>query len=436
MLQINFANRNRLNSDREQLSSQPGKSDREKILLDVWLITGVVTLYGLAIGLSLNATPQVCLELKLTSDQLGLIATGIPIGYTLTCLAAGRILGRIRGKYVLIAGVCLATLSLLTMAGARTPSVCVLAQIGCGVAGGLFWPFASAWLMDFQSPQISRARLLRHYNMAWTSGTAIGMFSSGVLFERGWIFQILYLAASVAGLALFIALWPRSTPSHTETVESGIPIATSPRIAGALLVAAISVNWVSLGTRSTLWNNYAELNHLYSFGAERMGLISSLSLVGQILAFGFGALYEPWLGLRRVYVFIAVALAAVNLAFAYSSSLPILLAAALLLGFVMALTFQTGMMAAIRFFPSARGGTTFHEAMIGIGTMTPLLAGAVVANLKGRGFDPMVALRAPYLGLAVLSCLFLLLQLSLLGRGSTQKALFHAASTTPVNSEA
>lgn len=381
---------------------------------NVGFIAAAVALYGIANGLLLNATPQACLALKLTSEQLGLIGAGVPIGYTLSCLIAGRIFVRVPAKHVLLGGVCLAIVSLLAMAQARTSAVCVAAQIGCGAAGGAFWPFASSWMLDFHSPQASRTRILRWYNVAWTGGTALGMFASGIVCERGYIFESLQAAAGVSALALMAALIAKATPPHNALNGAGENTPQRPHVGAALLAAAVSANIVALGTRSVLWNNYAELNKHFQFGAERMGLITAMSLVSQLLAFMAGGYYEAWLGLRRVYVLMAAILVGANLAFAYSHSLPLLLIVTFALGVVMALAFQTAIMAAIGCFASPRAATTFHEATVGAGGMMPLLAGLGVAFLKERGADSLLALRAPFLALAGLILVFLALQMVLI----------------------
>lgn len=405
---------------------------------NVRLIASAVALYGVANGLLLNATPQASLQLKLSSEKLsetlGFIAAGVPVGYTLSCLLAGRFLSAIRAKYVLLCGVGTAVTGLLIMSNAHTPNICATAQLICGVAGGMFWPFASAWMLDFQTPEIPRTKILRYYNVAWTSGTAFGMFVSGMLCQRGYVFQSIQLAAGVTALSFIVALIPKST-THTSAIKAGDSATHTSHVGLALLIAAVTANLTALWTRSMLWNNYAELNKLHGFGADRMGVITALSLASQVTGFLFGSIYEKWLGLRRIYIAMAVAIVCANLAYAYSTSLPILMAATIALGITLALGFQSAIFAAIHFFKLPRTATTFHEACVGSGGLMPLVAGHYVAALKTGGHESLEALQAPFLTMAGVVCVFLTLQMVLVGRRLSQRALFAPPSIPVVHNE-
>ena len=347
------------------------------------MITGVVALYGLANGLLLNATPQISLALNLSSRELGLIGAGIPMGYALSCLICGQIFARIPGKYVLLCGLSVAAVSLIVMSTARGAGLCVAAQIGFGLGSGAFWPFASAWLLDFQAEGIAKTRLLRHYNVAWTSATAAGMFAGGVLCQHLYIREAIYAAIACVGLAFALAFAPKATPpGHIDEGGSEAGGQALPRLGFGILLAAILVNLAALGTRTVILTNYAELNSVAGFGADRMGLIAGTSLVAQLGAFTVGALYERWLGMRRIYIAMGLGLLCVNLIFAFSTELPLLLGAVMIHGFVLALAFQSGLLAAMHFFSSPRTGTTFHEAVVGAAGLSPLLGGVLVTQLK------------------------------------------------------
>ncbi|HYG78728.1 MAG TPA: MFS transporter [Planctomycetota bacterium] len=393
----------------------------------VWIITGVVACFGLGNGLLLNATPQVSLALKLSSRELGLIGAGIPIGYSLSCLLAGRFLSGMTGRTVLRCGLAVTFIALLCMAQARSAAVCVAAQIGFGLGSGAVWPFSSAWLLDLESHGIPRTRLLRYYNVAWTSSTACGMFAGGLLCSRQLIFEAIYAAAVMILCAFVFACIGKPTPPHANSHGSSAAAQMRPANAMVLLAAALICNITVLATRMIVWNNYAELNSARGFGADRMGLISGMSLVAQVGAFTFGYMYEHKLGLRRVYLLLSAALVAINLTFAYAESLPLLLAAVLIHGVVLAIAFQTALLAAMRFFPSPRSATTFHEAVIGIAGLSPLMAGYLVAAMKERTSD-LQALQAPFLVLAGLAVVGLLVETLLVGKALSERVFLAPVS--------
>ena len=384
----------------------------DKDMKNVWVLAGVVALYGIGNGLMVTATPQASIALHQSSKALGILGSCIPLGYAASCLLCGRLFQRIPAKYVLLGGVLAGITAVISMANARTVEMCVASQIAFGLAGGAFWPFASAWMLDFESEDIPRTRLLRYYNIAWTSGTSLGLFTAGLICQHGYVFDTFYVAATVIGIVFVCACIPRVTQPQFA-LTSAQPDRPHKQIALPLLLAAVIGNLCALGTRAIIVNNYAELNQALNFGAERMGLFTATMIMSQLVAFSFGNAYERRLGLRRTYSFIAASLIAVNLAFAFTSNLAILLSAIFLHGMALAMSFQSGILAGIGYFSSRRTGTTIHESVVGVGGISALLAGQFVSALKTSGTAPLDALRAPYLLMAVIIAAVLAAQMIL-----------------------
>jgi predicted MFS family arabinose efflux permease len=409
----------------------------------VWIITAVVMLFGLANGVMINAAPQLALALGFSSSDIGMVGAGLPLGYAASCLLFFWLHPRTPGKYVLLGGVLGALVSMLGMAWGRSVFACVAAQLAFGASGGAFWPFASAWLLDFQADGISKQRLLRHYNVGWTSGTATGMFLSGWLCEAGHIHGALYAGAAINACAFLIGLAARATqPAGGERLDGAAALApaSSPRIGWPLLVAAVAANLVALGTRQLVLSNYAELNQalvtgaaeaerVAGAGAARLGMITSLGLLSQVVCFAIGFVYEPWLGLRRVYIVLAFVLIAVNLSFVYAKSPAWLAGAVTLHGLVLAMAFQTAIFAATAFFSTPRAGTTFHEAVVGCSGVASLGAGVLIDRLKAGGLAPETALRAPFVVLAAATAVLLAVQLALVGSRSRDRLLLESGGT-------
>lgn len=393
---------------------------------NVWLLTFVVSLFGLANGGFQNATPQACLKLGLPSEAIGMICTGLPVGYAISCLLLGQLLSNLPGKYVLIMGASVAGLGMLAMSSATSTVACVLAQLMYGLACGAFWPFASAWMLDFQTDGIARTRILRHYNVAWTSGTALGMLVSGYLCDAGFVFKTLagsgILCLCVAVLATTVK---KTMPSHiAANALPEIPKQTSVlRLGLPILLAACLGNLMTLSLRGVILNNYAELNKFNEFDAGRLGLLSAVSLGGQLTAFFVGAYYEAWLGLRRVYTCMAVLLVVIALGYAYRTELSVLIVLGVVHGFVNALAFQCSILAATSYFSRPRTGTTVHEATVGLATMSPLPAGWIVAAMKESGAETGDALRSPLIATVVFAVAGLAIQQFLISLRKSERQL-------------
>jgi MFS family permease len=403
-------------------------------LRNVWLLTFVVVLFSLTSGIMWVAVPQACLGHGFSDQALGLVGAGGPGGYLLGCLACGRFLRRIRGKFILLLGVLGSILAMLGMAWAPTPAAAVTAQVGYGLSNAAFFPVVIAWMLDFQNAGLSKARILRHYNLAWTSGTALAMYATGLACKQGWVFECFCAGAGVSLAALALALVPEAT-RHGEPETAGkwgqtpfrpserVSVPIFPRLPLAILLAAVLGNVMALGTRSVLLVNYAKLNQQLGFEADRMGSIAAGMIVGQLAAFALGAVYERWLGLRRVYLFLAAGLAGVQLTFAFCTSLPVLVLTSLLDGLLLALAFQASLMAATAHFHPPRRGTTFHEAIVGLSGLMPLPMGWLIETARARGCGELTALRLPLWLLTGLVLASLLVQCLLVARHARERTL-------------
>lgn len=398
----------------------------------VLIITAVVVLYGIGNGLMVVGTPQLALHLGVSSRELGLLGIGSPLGYALSCLLLGRISHKVSSKAMLLCGALSGVLAIVAMALSQSAWTCAVSQLLYGLTAGAFWPFASAWMLEFQSQSLSKTTIFRFYNAAWTGGEACGMFIGGSLCDRGWIIESLFVAAVFTVFSFVLAFAGRSSslPLDLSLQDPGQqdPFTTLPsirplRLGLPLLAAAVIANLAVLATRSVVTVNYAELNQFQNFGASRMGIIVGSILLSQLAAFLLGYFYEPYLGLRRIYILLAISLMGINLAFAYGTHIWILTAAGIVLGLSAAVAFQAGIIAATDTFSRPRSGTTFHEAVIGIGGLSPLFAGLVVEYSKSNGVEALQALRAPFVLLAIVIGGGLLLQMGLVSLRSEKRVL-------------
>lgn len=386
---------------------------------NIWFLTFVSVLFGVSTGLVNAAAPQAVQLLHLSSTALGLVGAGLPAGYALSCLLCGQIFSGWSAKRVLLGGMLGGALSLALMAVARSSMVLVVAQLLFGLASGAMWPFCSAWLLEFESPAIAKPRLLRHYNVSWTAGTATGMFVGGLICDRGWTFETFYAAAAVAVSAAVLGSLAREPHQHGEILNYPSDPATGPhadssrfpdqskqRVTLAMLIAAVLFNFAAIGTKIVIAVNYAELNKHLGNGADRMGLLMSVGILSQLAAFGVGTHYEKYLGLRRVYIGGAIVLISVNWTYAICVWLPALVLAEAATGFVLAMAFQCAILAFTARSSTPRAGTTMLEASVGAAGLAPLIAGGISEYFKSTGADLLTALRAPfYAGIGLLAAI-------------------------------
>jgi len=393
-------------------------------LSHVWLMTFSVILFGAVNGLVCVALPQACLAKNISSGSIGIIAALLPLGYAVGCFALGRLLAGIASKRVVLAGIVLALGAVSAMPLLDSVAAYGCAQFLYGIASGAFWPFTSAWLFDFQAPGQEKTRLLRFYNVGWTSGTALGSLAGGLLCKHFVPETSFYACIGILAANVLLVL-PIPSTKHIPQPSSGTASQNGGlrRVGLALLLAAVLANLCVLGTRSIMTFSFPELNKYLGGGPDRMGLLVAGGLAGQLAAFLFGSVYERYLGMRRLYIGIGIVLLAFNLGFAFGTTDLVLLPLTWLMGFAAAVAFQKGILAATMHFPNVRTGTTIHEMVIGLGGLSPLLSGALIELSRSAGLEPIWALRSPFLAMATLSAAVLAVQCALVTRNKQDRVL-------------
>jgi MFS family permease len=405
-------------------------------LRQLYALFAVVFCYGTCGGLILIAGPQLGLSLQMSSEQLGILGAVNPLGYAVSCLALNQIFRRLPGKYVVCIGLAGSASAASLLAFAKTPGECMVAQVLLGLSSGAFWPFASAWMLDFEGESIHKGTILRFYNVAWTSGSATGMFIAGYLIRDGFLRQTILTGVCSLGISFVFAMFPPGTNKSAHIVVLAASGARRTFLPAALLVAAVIANMSVLATGVGLRVTYAELNKLNFFHADRMGLLAAAMLLGQLCVFSAGALYERLLGMRRTYVCIGLCLVAANLTFAYSTQMYMLLPAAVLCGVVAALGFQSSIVAATECFSSSRTGTTFHEATVGLAQMMPMVFGAAAAFSRRQGNSDLVALQAPFVLMAGIVIAGVIVQVVLVSQHAERRMLLPVVLPHAVTSPA
>lgn len=391
-------------------------------MFQVWSMALSVFCFGAVNGLVCVAIPQACLEKSIGSGDLGKIAACLPLGYALGCFLLGRLLHGVTGKHVVTGGLLLAFAAIGSMPFCETAYAFLACQFAYGIASGAFWPFTSAWMLDFQSSSIGKTRILRFYNVGWTSGTAAGSYIGGMICKAFAPSSAFHAALGALTVNLAVVLTITATKAAVAST-SGDGRSLMRKVSFGVLFAAVLANLCVLATRTIVIFNFPELNKYFEGSPERQGLLVAGGLAGQLTAFLIGHVYEPFLGMRRLYIALGASLVTINLAFSLTNADRILFPAVVLMGFTAAVAFQKGFLAATLHFKTVRTGTSVHEMVIGLGSLAPFLGGALIDASRAHGAAELTALRSPFIAMAGLSLVALAVQVVLITRRMHERAL-------------
>jgi MFS family permease len=162
-------------------------------------------------------------EQGMSITQCAWLACLFQLTYMLTSLAAGFLLSRRNTRVILLASVVFCTLCGVTCLMAEK-FLMILVAFGCmGIFMAFFFNAFQAFMRTEAAPgDLKRAAGL--YTLAWSSGSAAGIFSSGFLYQLG--FTMLSGLITLVGIVMLVVLLmhkprPADAPSANEHVEGG-----------------------------------------------------------------------------------------------------------------------------------------------------------------------------------------------------------------------
>ncbi|MGE0708716.1 MAG: MFS transporter [Planctomycetota bacterium] len=282
-----------------------------------------------------------------------------------------------------------------------------LAMTVLAAANAMFWPALQARIGDRVSDPDALARAMRTFNVAWTSGKALGFLAGGLLFRlapgvalatvagAGWLIVLaLVLDRGAAGAA----------PREDRGPAARMPVA-QPR-KRAFLLAALLANFTLWGATSTLAGLAPKLAEGWGISVPETGVLLFLSTAAQGVAF-------VWLGSGRRWAYrpgllaAAVPCAALGLLGLATSGLVVALLGAVMVGVAQAVTYAASVFYSLDHDERRGLRTGIHEAVLAAGGALPILGGQI-ADSTGQVMAPV------WLLLGIAAPLGLLLALVLL----------------------
>lgn len=372
------------------------------IFTAAFLLDLAVACIGLSLqflGVAMGAIPRV----------LGMLGAFAATGFAVTCIFAGGWSDHIGRKRSAVGGVFLA--SLMWLLYTRAPSagwLLVMVPVG-GASLGFVWPAVQAWLAERTGPgQRALNRNLGLFNMSWSSGLLLGPVLAGYLWLDS-LPALPFVLCSGLGVVIVLILWltPGGGPGVRRTVatdEDSAPY-ESPAWAWLMRLAWLG-NFASWFAGATIQTMFPKLGLSAEMGlTHRMVGVLIFCYWGALMAMFFLArTTQCWQGkMWPLMVAEAVSLGAMLGAAFYARTASAFALCFAVSGTAAGVTYVNSLYYSIN-GPSETCArrTGFHEAILGLGALSGGLIGGEVATL--------LDLRAPYMAVAAVLAVVIVIQ--------------------------
>jgi MFS family permease len=350
----------------------------------------------------MTGAPYKALSLGAGPFLLGLLPAARALPYALSTMWAG---GRGRGGERLVsARPALGLAGLATLALSLVPALPwiypLLALLGFVLA--FFWPALQATLAD-RAPAEGVTGSLALFNVAWSTGKAIGFLAGGVLLALGG-FSALFLVAGSAFLLVAVLVGGRDPSPVAPSIDLPSVPERDPRFRHAAWVA----NAVAFGIGAVAQTHLPPWLAKLDLGAAYFGAYLGLIFLSQTILFVLLGRSPGWHFRRLPLLGPQVLLVAAIGVLPLLRSPWLILATAPVVGQGLGVTYFSSIYYSVE-APRARGRNAgIHEALLGAGALSLPVLGGALAGLTGR-------LETPYFLAATAGLVSILVQGSLLG---------------------
>jgi len=351
-------------------------------------------------GMYVVALPYLAMSLGAESLQLGIIGAARSVTYMASCVLAALLADRFSRRDIVWASVTVMVgVLLLTVATTSLWHLFAVVLLW-GFVLSFFWPSVLSWAADAHRPA-ELGRATSAINMGWS----LGYMVSGAI--AGWLFRIssalpILLAALptlIAGAVLFNVPHHRPRRPAQAQVSAPPPGATFRLLAGWLGNASVCCMFGLAG------GVFPRFGTQIGVGVVWFGVLTAIAGLTRTAVFAFGFLGASWPRSWQVSAFsqlvAAVLVAALGLASGPGWVVPVFVALGASVGAAFCTSLYTSLEGA-----RARGmKSALHEAT--------LVAGILIGTVGGGGIAHVWGLRAPYVPIALLSCLLVAAQVAL-----------------------
>jgi predicted MFS family arabinose efflux permease len=355
-----------------------------------YLLCAIAFFLNLHVGMTGTAWPWRVVELGGGSQAIGGVGGMLMGCYLLALLAISRRRDRLSPKRMLAIACAAITIVNILTAHARSVEIMLVLVGLSGSANAFIWPPLMSWVSAGQSGRKLNFRM-GIYNFSWTSGSIIGFWMGGALWNSlgEWIF---YLAAAMSFVSLLMTFLARKKYQPVfRQVISIPPVVKSSEMELFRRVAQVSLfaGWLGLGSiRFPLTKLIQDM----SLGAETQGAANScimLTFTATMLLLGRSSWWHCRLGFF-VGSQVLTAAAIFALAVVRSGIDLCLLCGLSALG--MTMIYVSHMFYSLSSGRNRMASMWRHEVLLALGFMTGSYGGGLLIHFLGpRNLYPIVS---------------------------------------------
>jgi MFS family permease len=343
------------------------------------------------------------------------------LAYIFIAYAGGRVSEKFgaRAASITLSGLCVITclLGLLALAVPRIWMI-PLVMLPFNMTCTMFWPAIESGLT--RSPgKMPLPKRISAYNLAWSSAGFLAMFTHGMLESVSYALIFIVPAGSAALAAVILGIWAPQLPhkpadvaeplASDEPTRASAPLGSERPTGASAPRAALLLNMAWISNPLAYMAIYALIpimTQLTGLKNEALaGIVGSIWLAVRFLGFALTGAWTGWHYKIRWQIGPLVALAASLAGMLLIPSLPVLILCQIVFGFSAAILYSASLYYSMHVSRGHGGHAAFHEAVLGMGTTTGPMIGALAATGAPAQAMPRIALGVSALltaGLAVI----------------------------------
>jgi len=363
---------------------------------------GIPALMDGMLGVVQTAVPLLAIRFGATAWFLGILGwTPQTVRLPFT-LGAGMLSEKVGRTRVILPAASLAVVACVGLSVARNNTEILVLYILLMASIGAFYPALQAFIGD-HSPRGELRKNLSAFNVGWTVGASLFALPAGYLLAANRVLPFAIGAALAFGTIQLVGAWSRTPVSGAGPVDQSAGPPGGEGGPGPLLLIARIGHFLGFFGLSMARYMFPKLGTSLGIREGEIGVLVGMMLVGQAVGI-FAASAGPWWRGKLWPQLFAMVMALCSGLIVFAAGSKALFAAAFLIqGVSLGIAYTGALYYGLQARTNMGWNTGIHECLVAAGNILGALVGGAAAQF--------ISLRAPYLALAGLSALAVLVTL-------------------------